>query len=191
MKNYYDILEVSPKASKEVIEKAYKVLIKKYHPDTHNPDTLGLYDKYIKEINEAYDVLSNNFLREQYDKELKIQNEINETPKNDVENRRNEENLKLRMKRKQKQEKNENYNQEVIEPGLIGLLRLVFRKRKIDFEVPKDEEERKKTFIAIGLTAVIIIGLGIILYVLPFTHNWMVENFIDNPLVQGIKNIFR
>ena len=33
MKNYYDLLEVTPKASKEIIEKAYKVLIKKYHPD--------------------------------------------------------------------------------------------------------------------------------------------------------------
>ena len=33
MKNYYEILEVDQKASKEVIEKAYKVLAKKYHPD--------------------------------------------------------------------------------------------------------------------------------------------------------------
>ena len=34
MKNYYDELEVSHSASKEVIEKVYKVLAKKYHPDT-------------------------------------------------------------------------------------------------------------------------------------------------------------
>ena len=32
-KTLYDILEVSEKASKEVIEKAYRVLAKKYHPD--------------------------------------------------------------------------------------------------------------------------------------------------------------
>ena len=32
-KTYYDWLEVSPKASPEVIEKAYKALVKKYHPD--------------------------------------------------------------------------------------------------------------------------------------------------------------
>ena len=38
MKNYYDILEVSPKASKEVIEKAYRVLAKKYHPDRYTGD---------------------------------------------------------------------------------------------------------------------------------------------------------
>ena len=33
MKNYYEILEVSQNASPEVIEKAYKALVKKYHPD--------------------------------------------------------------------------------------------------------------------------------------------------------------
>ena len=33
MKNYYEILEVDRKASKEVIEKAYKALAIKYHPD--------------------------------------------------------------------------------------------------------------------------------------------------------------
>ena len=33
MKNYYEILEVDKNASEEVIEKAYKTLAKKYHPD--------------------------------------------------------------------------------------------------------------------------------------------------------------
>ena len=33
MSNLYEILEVSEKASKEVIDKAYHVLAKKYHPD--------------------------------------------------------------------------------------------------------------------------------------------------------------
>ena len=35
MKNYYELLEVNPKASKEIIEKAYKVLIKQCHPDAY------------------------------------------------------------------------------------------------------------------------------------------------------------
>ena len=33
MIDYYDLLEVSPKASKEVISNAYKALAKKWHPD--------------------------------------------------------------------------------------------------------------------------------------------------------------
>ena len=39
MKNYYDELEVSKNASKEVIEKVYKVLAKKYHPDMNQGDS--------------------------------------------------------------------------------------------------------------------------------------------------------
>lgn len=34
MKNYYEELEVSRNASNEIISRAYKVLAKKYHPDT-------------------------------------------------------------------------------------------------------------------------------------------------------------
>ena len=36
MKNYYEILEVNPKASQEMIEKTYKFLVKKYHPDLYS-----------------------------------------------------------------------------------------------------------------------------------------------------------
>ena len=32
-KNYYKILEIDQDASEEIIEKAYKTLVKKYHPD--------------------------------------------------------------------------------------------------------------------------------------------------------------
>ena len=43
MKNYYEILEVNQKASSEVIEKAYKVLVKKYHPDLYNGEKRRVY----------------------------------------------------------------------------------------------------------------------------------------------------
>ena len=74
MKNYYEILEVNPKASKEVIEKAYRVLIRKYHPDLYSGEKQQYAEKRTKEINEAYHVLSDDFLREQYDRELEKQN---------------------------------------------------------------------------------------------------------------------
>ena len=74
MKNYYEILEVNPKASKEVIEKAYRVLAKKYHPDLYIGEKKEYAERKIKEINAAYNILSDEFLREQYDSELKKQN---------------------------------------------------------------------------------------------------------------------
>ena len=64
MKNYYEILEVSENASNEVIEKAYKTLAKKYHPDVNKEP--GAAEKF-KEISEAYSVLSDENKRKIYD----------------------------------------------------------------------------------------------------------------------------
>ncbi len=51
METLYDILEVSRKASKEVIEKAYKTLAKKYHPDLQTAENKEYAEKRMKEIN--------------------------------------------------------------------------------------------------------------------------------------------
>lgn len=69
-KNYYDELEVSKTASKEVIEKAYKVLAKKYHPDSTTEADKAASEERFKAISEAYNTLSDEFKRKEYDKEL-------------------------------------------------------------------------------------------------------------------------
>ena len=61
MKDYYKILGISKKASASVIKKAYYGLARKYHPDK------GGDEKRFKEINEAYQVLSDKKKRDQYD----------------------------------------------------------------------------------------------------------------------------
>ncbi len=71
MENYYDILEVSEKASNEVIEKAYKVLVKKYHPDLQQPQNKSKAEEMMKKINEAYGVLIDPEKRAEYDEMLK------------------------------------------------------------------------------------------------------------------------
>lgn len=67
MKNYYEILEVTPDASQEVIKAAYKALVKRMHPDNGNID--GLDNKTIQDVNEAYEVLSDKERRAAYDSE--------------------------------------------------------------------------------------------------------------------------
>ena len=75
MKNYYNILQVNPKASKEIIEKAYSVLLEQYNPDIQKSEIEKMRcEQLIKDINEAYYVLSDVFLREQYDRELQAEN---------------------------------------------------------------------------------------------------------------------
>lgn len=60
--NYYEILGVSKDASPEEIKKAFHRLAHKYHPHK------GGDEKKFKEINEAYQILSNKEKRAQYDK---------------------------------------------------------------------------------------------------------------------------
>ncbi len=64
-KDYYKILGVERKASEEEVKRAYRKLALKYHPD-HNPDNKQAEDKF-KEINEAYQVLSDPQKRARYD----------------------------------------------------------------------------------------------------------------------------
>ena len=65
-RDYYQILGVSRSASKDEIKRAYRKLAKQFHPD-RNPDDPGAEAKF-KEVQQAYQVLSNPEKREQYDR---------------------------------------------------------------------------------------------------------------------------
>ena len=54
--DYYEILEVSRRASPETIKAAWRALCKKYHPDTHGGNAAQA-EEAVKKLNEAYRVL--------------------------------------------------------------------------------------------------------------------------------------
>ena len=78
MENLYEILEVSPNASKEVIDRAYKVLAKKYHPDLQENKNDKKTEEMMKKINYAYSIIGDEQKRKEYDVELEEEKRTNE-----------------------------------------------------------------------------------------------------------------
>ena len=65
-KDYYEILGVSKTATDDELKKAFRKMAKKYHPDA-NPDNKKEAEAKFKEVNEAYEVLSDPQKRKMYD----------------------------------------------------------------------------------------------------------------------------
>ena len=169
MKKYYEILEVNPKASIEVIEKAYKVLVKKYHPDAYEGEGKKYAEQRLRDINEAYKILSDEFLREQYD--FEIQKEITEE-RNIKENHKKSNKLKHVLFEKEKQKdmsETKITNSVGTYKGLLEVTSTLFKNRpKINLKDLKRED-----YIAVGLTVIIMITLGIILWFIPVTNGFI------------------
>lgn len=72
MKDYYKILGVAKEASKDEIKKAFRNLAKKYHPDKNKDDESAI--KKFQDVSEAYEVLSDEKSKEEYDKKLESMN---------------------------------------------------------------------------------------------------------------------
>ena len=69
-RDYYEILEVHLRATEEIVDKAYRILAKRYHPDKHSPDKQKWAHTKFKELSEAYNILSHSDLRKKYDRDL-------------------------------------------------------------------------------------------------------------------------
>ena len=77
VRNYYEMLGVTKNASSSEIKQAYRTLAIKYHPD-RNLGNKAAEEKF-KDINEAYEILSDQTRRVQYDQSITKQNFINKT----------------------------------------------------------------------------------------------------------------
>ena len=197
MKDYYGILEVNEKASQEIIEKVYKTLVKKYHPDLYSSVQKREAETKLKEINEAYNILSDRFLRSQYDLELQKERQRRQmkdnTSQKNMENnqqatvkRRNETILENR-KNKTKRENVSNKKNEGTISEIIDVVRELWGNR------PKKKEKKKMNrtdWLAIGLTIIIVLIIGVILWFIPFTNGWMRQLLFENALFNFIGGLF-
>ena len=197
MKDYYGILEVNEKASQEIIEKAYKTLVKKYHPDLYSSVQKREAEMKLKDINEAYNILSDSFLRAQYDLELQkekiraqtsrnVSEENTQNYKQNATQKRNE-NIPGNRRKKAKTQYVRNKSNVGTIFGIADLVKDLWTNR------PQKRERRKmnKTdWIAIGLTIVVIFIIGIILWFIPFTNGWMRQLLFENALFNFIGGLF-
>lgn len=113
MKNYYEILQISRTATNDVIRAAYKALSVKYHPDNNKGFPEEAEIKF-KEVQEAYETLSDPEKRIQYDRILDEKNKpiINDKSREEID--------------KSSHPKKQGQNKSISYPILMGIGLLLF-----------------------------------------------------------------
>lgn len=169
MKTLYELLEVSENASKEIIEKAYKVLAKKYHPDLQAEGEKLEAEKKMKQINEAYEILNDEIKRKEYDLKLTEERRQEEAKRQQYQERREEQ-----ERQKQMQEQYEQRYQQAYE----GYLRSLGYKIKYKWTW--------KRFRDLLITIFIIIAICIVLWFFPPTNKLIVDFYNSNSVIQAV-----
>ena len=212
MKNYYEILEVSENASQEVIEKAYKALAKKYHPDVQRPNNVKSAEEKFKEIGEAYETLSNKERKEIYDLELSKykSNSQSNYSNTDYENLLvHTQELENELEYLKKEQTYENQKNEAffknslddIKSSLNETIQKAYSDAYHDAYINevgnyRYNQKRKsfktylKNFIALILTVFIIAIILFILWQIPLIRNHLINLYNDNYLIQLLINPF-
>lgn len=130
--NYYEILGVSHNASFEEIKKAYLKLQKIYHPDNNPTDP-----DYIKLINEAYKVLSNEEKRKEYDEKIKnVEKEDSIDPNN----------LSEMFKRNRKEYAKRQVLKDILDKEIKSIDELLERKNKFILDAILNKYEQKEYY---------------------------------------------
>ena len=186
MKNYYEILEVDKNASEEVIEKAYKTLAKKYHPDLQNNS--NCQDK-MRQINEAYEILSNDFKRREYDEKIQKQSvPIEEYNKVIQENNKLKKDLRM-VANQDNKIRNQNQFEE------MSIVQRYYQQIKKATKQTQMQSNRINTSISFEKVKKIIVGIiifsiiGIILASIPLTRKFFVDLYNKNVVIKFFVDI--
>lgn len=201
MINYYEILEVSKNASKEVIDKAYRVLAKKYHPDLQQGQDKIQAENKMKEINEAYDVLSDDNKREEYNSFLESENERKK--EKEIENKIEERQKNLDKNKQEEQiskQVNSNSNNDDYDYERQRQAKLQNEMNKAYIQAYKDywrsrgykikEPWTWKRFIELLKVILILVIIIVVIWFFPPTHKLLVDMYNDNTIIKTLVDIF-
>ena len=214
MKTLYEILEVSETASNEVIEKAYKVLAKKYHPDLWPQDKKEYAENKMQEINNAYDVLSDEAKRKEYDYNLNLekQKELEKKIKEQNKNSYNQ-NVNYNNYNKQNEQTQEDFKQEEIRKMQEEMARrqeelrmrdAMNRNMQAKYEQKYQQAYENylrnlgykikykwtwKNYKDLIITILILAIICTVLWFFPITHKWIIDFYESNPIIKTIIDI--
>ena len=203
--NYYDILQVNKNASPEIIEKAYKTLAKKYHPDLQTTENKKQSEEILKEINEAYEILSNAEKKQAYDlslaeQEKQIKNvidpnaHINLTSKENWHNQEQQEflrqqQLKLEKQyREQMQREQELAYQQQLEQARQKAYYDAYiqdlKNRGYKIRYKKSLKDYITSFVSLIATILVLF----LLWQIPFIQNFLINMYLENEIIRAIVN---
>lgn len=206
-KTLYEILEVSENASGEIIEKAYKTLAKKYHPDLQEEANKKQAEAMMKKINEAYEILGNEEKRNRYDAELEgkrnqeelqrqnnqaynnmynnVQYQNNNATNNNINYDYEKERLKYERKLQEEEIRQRQKMQEDLNREYNNAYENYLRSLGYKIKHKWTKENTRDLLITIG----VIIVVFIILWIIPPTHDWLVSFYENNPIVKTFVDI--
>ena len=210
-KNYYDILQINQNASPEIIEKAYKTLAKKYHPDLQEENNKKEAEEILKEINEAYEILSNPDKKALYDQNLKDETISQEDyEKMYVQNEKLKEALN-NLKNNTNNNQYSNINQENFDAIKKEERELEYKRGQLQYQEQMEQARQKayhdayiqdlknrgyrirykkslKDYIKGFITIILTIIILIILWQIPFVHNFFINLYQENEIIHNAIN---
>lgn len=201
-KNYYDILQINKNASPEIIEKAYKVLAKKYHPDLQTEENKKQAEEILKEINEAYEILSNPEKKKNYDDSLLEEErpvfEGTKTPDTSDSNLTLEKELFLKQQQdllyQQKMQQEKLRQEQVYQEQLQHARQKAYHDAYIqDLKSRGYKIRYKKTFkdyLKGFVTLILSIFILFLICQIPFVKNFLINFYESNEMIQVIVNAF-
>ena len=218
MKNYYDILEINKNASPEVVEKAYKTLVKKYHPDLQSDGSKQNAEEKMKELNEAYETISNPDKREKYNQKLEqiesrqnINYGYNTQPNSSSQSAtskdaqtnnlyqqttNNNEDI-YNTKRKRKDPNQQAYNQRQYEQNMKKAVEKAYydayiqdlRNRGYRIKYKKTFKQYVKMYLTAFFAIIFTILVLFIVYQIPFVKNYFAQLYQDNGVFRSFIDV--
>lgn len=188
MLNLYEILEVSEKASKEVIDKAYHVLAKKYHPDLQQGEAKQKAEEKMKQINAAYEILGNDEKRKEYDAKL----EAKKLEERQIREKRQQEEIQYKQEQKQQTINEEDYEynnakklQEEMNRAYANAYNNYLRSLGYKVREPWTFKKFINLLKVLGILAIAIL----IIWIFPPTHKILVDLYTNNNVIKAIINV--